>query len=109
MNKRGETAIEESGEPQSGFFNQNSLFLIFGFSSAIFLTTLIELFKIIGRDYLFDWSKIGMAFTNAQGQDFYLLGMIFFCLIGFSLTVLYAVLIDKHTKYSDKLKEWANP
>lgn len=83
--------------PKAKFWNQNSLFLFFGFSSAIMLTSGIELFKIFAKDYSFKWGAVFSGLINYP-NDFYLIGIICFFLFGLVLAVLSAKTIDKITK-----------
>lgn len=83
--------------PKAKFWNQNSLFLFFGFSSAVMLTSGIELFKIFAKDYSFKW-KIIFSKLVIYPNDFYLIGIICFFLFGLVLAILSAKTIDKITK-----------
>ena len=93
-------ALENSKKeltPKAKFWNQNSLFLFFGFSSAIMLTSGIELFKIFAKDYSFKWEEVFLTLFK-HPNDFYLIGILCFFIFGFVLAVLSAKIIDKVNK-----------
>lgn len=83
--------------PKAKFWNQNSLFLFFGFSSAIMLTSGIELFKIFSKDYSFKWKEIFFKLIHYP-NDFYLIGILCFFIFGLILAILSARKIDNVTK-----------
>lgn len=97
--------IKKEIEPKAKFWNQNSLFLSFGFCAAIFLTSALELFKIIAKDYQFDLSKVTKSIF---GIDWYLTGTFLFFIFGFILSVLIARVIDENTKHFNKLLNYIN-
>ncbi|MEK6906331.1 MAG: hypothetical protein AABW81_01780 [Nanoarchaeota archaeon] len=101
-------SIKKEIDSKARFWNQNSLFLSFGFISALFLTVSIELFKIIGRDYSFKWKEIYSVLFNNNKIDYYFWGIITFWVFGLVLSVLIANIIDNHTKHYNALSKGIN-
>ena len=78
---------KEQLTPKAKFWNQNSLFLVFGGSFAILATAGIELFKIWAKDYEF---KLSFKLLG----DWYFLGILFFFLFGLAVCLISAKIID---------------
>ena len=99
--------LKKDIEPEAKFWNQNSLFLVFGFSSAILLTTGIELFKIIGKDYSFNLNKLLLTFMSNK-PDYYFFGMFVFFIFGLIITLFSARIIDKNSHKFDAILKGIN-
>jgi hypothetical protein len=94
--------IKKGIEPKTIFWNQNNLFLTFGIAISLFITSGIELFKIIASEkYNFNLRLVLENFFS--GGDWYLYGIFLFFLFGFIISILIAHPIDKTTKHFQKL------
>lgn len=103
MEKQFLLEMKKEIEPLAKFWSQNSLFLFFGLSSAIFLTAGFELFRIIGKDYMFKWENISSNLIHFSSLDYYFIGTILFFLFGLILALISARRIDKNTKHFNKI------
>jgi hypothetical protein len=108
MEKEELLKMKREIEPKAKFWNQNSLFLFFGFSSAIFIITAIELFKIIGKDYSFNLNKIIPALINFGNQDYYFIGMIVLFMFGLIVTTASAKAIGNNQDHYNNILNWIN-
>jgi hypothetical protein len=100
-NKEKLIEAQKDIEQKAKFWNQNNLFLYFGLASAIFLTTAIELFKIIAKDYAFNWRRVLDSLFNFK--DMYLFGILFFFVFGLVTAGLSAKVIGENKEHFNRL------
>lgn len=83
-------------EEETKKWNQNRLFLLWGFTAAFVGVTGIELFKIIAKDYHFRISEVVSAVP-----DYYFIGMLFFFIFSLTLTLKASKIIDTKANILD--------
>ena len=107
MNKELLIDIKKEIESKAKFWNQNTFFLIWGFSSSIFAMTGIEIFRIIAKDYQFkllEFFKKLIFYPN----DFYLIGILLFFIVFGTIMSKVGKRIDKETQHYNKMLTWIN-
>lgn len=90
-------------EPKAKFWNQNSLFLVFGGSFAVMFTSGIELFKIWAKDYSFKLASLSKLL-----EDWYFCGIGAFFLFGLIICIFSAKKIDNIIKETNIILRMLN-
>jgi len=85
--------------PKAKSWNRDRLLLAWGFCSAIFTITGLELFKIIAKDYNFKFNEI---LTKLFFQDFYLIGILIFFFTFGIVTYCIGKIIDQNADDMNK-------
>ncbi|MEK6913831.1 MAG: hypothetical protein AABW47_04145 [Nanoarchaeota archaeon] len=106
INKEKLIESKKDIESKAKFWNQNNLFLYFGLASAIFLTNAIELFKIIAKDYKFNFKELFSSVINFG--DWYLIGILLFSIFGLVTAMLSAKVIGENKEHFNNLVNGIN-